>query len=328
MSYRQWKLMTSSQTKNKSKQKKILDFISKKVGDKELNNFAKFVKNRLKEKDETIGNLTGTEKILIRLSEIFSKKEIPKGHSLMTLFLQFKAWHARNGAGVKRLGLVTAKNQEKESESTEEKISNISAEEAGGFTLQKIGLSVDPNRTFTPTAINDIIEKLTSENQDNLGKLHVMKKMIEHYLGFWAEEDEAAIKNFSRSMKRAVIQASGRYVDLFDQAREMDSNGETIFLDNLVKLLDKNKLRDSMSEEDIKRENLFLECLLSYANDLEFMNDDLWKDVVMEMLNSDLMESPIFATRDRINIVKSFQNMIATIVKPPPKRGRPKKNLS
>lgn len=303
------------------KQARILESVRTKIGAKEIDLFATFAKNQIGNRVTAMVGLTETNDILNCLAEIFSAKVIPSGFSLNSLLTQFKSWHSKGGAGIKRLGKVADSVPDKVAEEEDVAV-NVSADEAGGETLQKIGLMLDPDRTFTPTAINDILKKLTVKGE---GKLEVMRQMIKHYLGTWSEGDKDGIVNFSIAMERVVVQAAGRYVDFIEQAREMDPNGEIATLENLHKLLDANKLRDSMSTADKDAEDLFLTVVLNYANDIEFAADDEWKSVVMEMLAEDLQNSPIFAPREHLNIVKSYQNLVANILKPPPRRGRPPK---
>ncbi len=305
----------------RAKQERLLDLIRQKIGAKELVNFAKFAKTQVGEKDAEMKGLNDPAEILARLAEIFSGKVIPAGLSLNALLQQFKSWHAKGGAGIKRLGMTADAVPDRAESGEKEGGENMTADIAGGVTLEKIGAMLDPNRTFTPTAINDILKKLTAEG----GKLDIMRQMIKHYLEQWAEGDQGAITNFTNAMKRAVTQAAGRYVDYIEQARNMDPEGETVTLENLHKVLDANKLRDSMGPEDMAREDILLSRLIEYANDPEAANDDEWKDVAMEMLSDDLLDAPIFAPREELNIVKSFQNLVSNILKPPPRRGRPPK---
>jgi hypothetical protein len=73
---------------------------------------------------------------------------------------------------------------------------------------------------------------------------------------------------------------------------------------------------------------LFLEVFAGWINNVEFANDDTWKDLIMEALIEDYnfqsdREVPLFDySREELNIMKSFQNMVAGLVNPPPKPGR------
>ena len=304
------------------KQQRILEIIGKKIAEKEIDAFARFAKKQIGNRHPLMVSFQKSEEILNCLAEIFSGKVIPSGISLNYLLIQFKSWHAKNGAGIKRLGRAADSVPDRIITEEEDGSANVSADEAGGETLQKIGLMLDPDRTFTPTAINDILKKLTVKND---GKLEIMRQMIKHYIYAWHDKDQTGIVNFSISFERAIAQAAGRFVDFIEQAREMDKNGDTVTLENLHKVLDANKLRDSMSIEDKQAEDLLFERFIFYANDIEFAIDDEWKSIVMEMLSDDLKGASIFVSKNELNISKSFQNLVANILKPPPRRGRPPK---
>ncbi len=293
----------------------LRSYLNQKIGKKEQDAFASFAKKQIGRKDAVIQILEKSEDVLERIAEIFSQRSIPAGLSISSLVLQFKSWHSKDGAGIKRLGHVADSDDEQDEFEGELDAKYKTAGE-GGFILADIGKALD----LTPARVNQLIDALTSDK----GKLATMRNILKEYSN--KDSNEVSTVTFSKAVERATIKAAGLYTDLIEEARDLDPTGETVTVKNLISVLEKNKLRESMDAMDKSREEIMLETFVEYANDSDYATDDEWKDVVMEMLRDDLLESPAFATRENLNVVKSFQNLVANIVTPPAKRGRPRKN--
>jgi len=305
--------------KRRINQERKLEYIKSKIAKKDIPQFATFAKNQSGKIDPVLVGLANPSDVINRLVEVAAQQIIPAGFSLVDLVKEFNKYFHKNAkgeSGVSKMGAVEA---EEESSEEDDKKKNKTAGE--GVILCQIGATIDASRTFTPTAINNILEKLTVDG----GKLDTLRVTLLDYIKCGSGDVPATLKTFDMELRRAVVAAAGRYVDCFEQARGMDPEGNVVSLENLCKVLDEKKLRDSMSDEDKTRENMFLQLLVNYSNDIEAADDDKWKDIVMEMLSVDLLESPVIATREHLNIVKSFQNLVAEIMKPAPRRGRPPK---
>ena len=307
-------------------QERKLEYIKSKISKKDIPIFANFAKTQVLRMDPSMNSLSESSEILNRLIQIASARVVPTGFSLVDLIKEFNKYFHKNPkgeSGVSKMGkAVDDSEEESASDEDDDKKKNKTAGE--GLTLGQIGSMVDSNRTFTPTAINNILNTLTTDG----GKLDTLRSTLLDYLKTSSNDSTSALVSFDSALKRAVVEAAGNYIDYIEQARSMDADGNVVTLENLLKVLDSKKLRDSMSDEDKNHENLFLEKLIDYANDIEEANDEGWKDVVMEMISIDLLEASVFAPRAQLNIVKSFQNLVAEIIKPAPRRGRPPKTKS
>ena len=304
-----------------TKKDKFFSAIKSKVDKKDYDSFAKFAKNQIGNKDSELMNLSETEEVLERIVTIFSGVKIPANMSFNGLLNEFKKWHASNRQGVKRLG----KSEEVEHNSSEEdERINVTATETGGMTLQEIANKLDSNRTITPTAVNQLLNKLIPSEGERT-KLSVLKDVI---------KNESFMKQLDENIKRKSYQAAVAFVELFEQARNKDANQETVTLENLRQILSEAKLDEGMDDYDIRRENMLLERIVAWANDVDLADDDDWKDMAMSALLSDYHSKPsamfkqsnlLDLPRHELNICKTYQNMVANLINPPPRRGRPPK---
>jgi hypothetical protein len=326
------KLKFEKNSNDTTKQERILEYISGKISKNEMDGFVKFAQKQLGESDEQIKTLNESTDILVRIADIFSQTKIPAGVSLNAIIMQYNNWHARSGAGIKGLG-KSAIVENTESIESAEKEENQTADEAGGLTLGKIGKTIEAGTTYTATAVTDMLNKLTGNlktkngKEPEKGKLEILKVLLEG-LGTESEIENDVIREFDKSLRRAVVTSAGKFVDFMEAARELDPEGNQVTLDGFLKVLEKQKqynLFDSMDDKDTKNQNLLFERMIEIANNDEYATDDCWKDIVMNMFTADLLESPVFGTREQLNISKSFQNMVSNIMKPPAKRGRPSK---
>jgi hypothetical protein len=310
--------MTKTENVKQDLAKKISDYIRKKIPTKDRENFAIFVKKQIK--DKNIQNLLTPDEIIEEIGIIFSDKIIPYGLSLNQIIDAFKTWN-KNSSMFKGLSSIDEEKIE------EDNSVNVTAAETGGMNLKEIGSTLDPGRSISATAVNQLIDKLIPSEKNPDAKLAKFKEILKNSLSNKEYSNEFFLK-----IKKAQIKAAGMFVDYIEQARNED---DIVTPDAIVAVLEAAKLYESHDKEDRDREYMMLELFAKWANDIELSNDDAWKDLVMEALIEDYNTSPspqykemspLDVPRHELNIMKSFQTMVANIIFPPPRRGRPPKN--
>ncbi len=311
--------MTETQTPKNSRADRIADIIREKISTKNREEFALYAKKQLKS-HKSIENLFAPEEIIREIGEIFSGKVIPIGLSLNRILDEFHTWNKKS-SGFKRLSSI-------DDEKVEEDTSiNVTATETGGMILKEIGSSLDPGRSVSATAINQLIDKLIPNEKNTDAKLSGFKDILKNNL---ANKENS--NDFFLQAKKAQNKAAGMFVDFIEQARGDD---DVVTAEAIVAILEANKLYDSHDTQDRDREFLLLKLFADWANDIELSDDDTWKEFVMEALVTDYNTRPapqfreislLDVPRCELNIMKSFQTMVANIMVPPPRRGRPPKS--
>ena len=311
--------MTETQTPKNSRADRIADIIREKISTKNREEFALYAKKQLKS-HKSIENLFAPEEIIREIGEIFSGKVIPIGLSLNRILDEFHTWNKKS-SGFKRLSSI-------DDEKVEEDTSiNVTATETGGMILKEIGSSLDPGRSVSATAINQLIDKLIPNEKNTDAKLSGFKDILKNNL---ANKENS--NDFFLQAKKAQNKAAGMFVDFIEQAR---GDNDVVTAEAIVAILEANKLYDSHDTQDRDREFLLLKLFAEWANDIELSDDDTWKEFVMEALVTDYNARPapqfremslLDVPRCELNIMKSFQTMVANIMVPPPRRGRPPKS--
>lgn len=311
--------MTETQTPKNSRADRIADIIREKISTKNREEFALYAKKQLKS-HKSIENLFAPEEIIREIGEIFSGKVIPIGLSLNRILDEFHTWNKKS-SGFKRLSSI-------DDEKVEEDTSiNVTATETGGMILKEIGSSLDPGRSVSATAINQLIDKLIPNEKNTDAKLSGFKDILKNNL-----VNKESSNDFFLQAKRAQNKAAGMFVDFIEQAR---GDNDVVTAEAIVAILEANKLYDSHDTQDRDREFLLLKLFAEWANDIELSDDDTWKEFVMEALVTDYNARPapqfremslLDVPRCELNIMKSFQTMVANIMVPPPRRGRPPKS--
>lgn len=311
--------MTETQTPKNSRADRIADIIREKISTKNREEFALYAKKQLKS-HKSIENLFAPEEIIREIGEIFSGKVIPIGLSLNRILDEFHTWNKKS-SGFKRLSSI-------DDEKVEEDTSiNVTATETGGMILKEIGSSLDPGRSVSATAINQLIDKLIPNEKNTDAKLSGFKDILKNNL---ANKENS--NDFFLQAKKAQNKAAGMFVDFIEQAR---GDNDVVTAEAIVAVLETNKLYDSHDTQDRDREFLLLKLFAEWANDIELSDDDTWKEFVMEALVTDYNARPapqfremslLDVPRCELNIMKSFQTMVANIMVPPPRRGRPPKS--
>lgn len=311
--------MTETQTPKNSRADRIADVIREKISTKNREEFALYAKKQLKSY-KSIENLFAPEEIIREIGEIFSGKVIPIGLSLNRILDEFHTWNKKS-SGFKRLSSI-------DDEKVEEDTSiNVTATETGGMILKEIGSSLDPGRSVSATAINQLIDKLIPNEKNPDAKLSGFKDILKNNL-----VNKKSSNDFFLQAKKAQNKAAGMFVDFIEQARGDD---DVVTAEAIVAILEANKLYDSHDTQDRDREFLLLKLFADWANDIELSDDDTWKEFVMEALVTDYNARPapqfremslLDVPRSELNIMKSFQTMVANIMVPPPRRGRPPKS--
>lgn len=311
--------MTETQTPKNSRADRIADIIREKISTKNREEFALYAKKQLKS-HKSIENLFAPEEIIREIGEIFSGKVIPIGLSLNRILDEFHTWNKKS-SGFKRLSSI-------DDEKVEEDTSiNVTATETGGMILKEIGSSLDPGRSVSATAINQLIDKLIPNEKNTDAKLSGFKDILKNNL---ANKENS--NDFFLQAKKAQNKAAGMFVDFIEQAR---GDNDVVTAEAIVAILEANKLYDSHDTQDRDREFLLLKLFADWANDIELSDDDTWKEFVMEALVTDYNTRPapqfreislLDVPRCELNIMKSFQTMVANIMVPPPRRGRPPKS--
>jgi hypothetical protein len=311
--------MTETKTIENFRANKIADIIREKISTKNREEFALYAKKQLKSQ-KNIENLFNPEEIIREIGVIFSGKVIPVGLSLNRILDEFHTWNKKS-SGFKRLSSI-------DDEKVEEDTSiNITATETGGMILKDIGSSLDPGRSVSATAINQLIDKLIPNERNSDAKLSGFKEILKNNL-----IDKETSNDFFLQAKKAQNKAAGMFVDFIEQARD---DNDIVTTEAIVAVLEANKLYDSHDVEDRNREFLLLKLFADWANDIDLSDDDVWKELVMEALVNDYNTRPstqfremslLDIPRSELNIMKSFQTMVANIMVPPPRRGRPPKS--
>lgn len=299
-----------------NKQTQISELIYKKINKSDLDSFAEFAQRQLVIKDNDIMQITGSKNIIEYIAIIFSQKVIPSGVSLNSLIFSYQTWHKSHS---KSLKTMRTSAEQLANEPIVDAISSIE-----GMKLQEIAKVIDEGRSLSATAINQLIDKLVPRNNSE-AKLSQLGKIFNDTCS------DKLTKEYMNKIEAATIKAAGLFVDIIEQSRVGDEVTLTQIQANLT---DKNYY-DTLDNNDILREAMLLEKFVEYANDIDFSDDDMWKDIVMEMLIEDYKMAAIMPVsfgqvifdlhRCELNILKSFQIMVANLISPPPVRGRPLK---
>lgn len=314
---------TTTTTDSKVRKEKIMElFMEEFPGDK-LPNFAKFAKNQLGNKIPNISTME-PHAVVHCLSDFFSQKVIPVGLSLNRLLTEFKSWGDSEDT-FRRFSSIDETPKKKDVVSI-----NTTATETGGMVLKDIGNALDPGRSLSATAINQLIDKLIPNELNKEAKLSQYKQMLKASA---INKEHPQAKAFAKTIKKACVKAAGQFVNFIEMSRGDD---ELVTVAGIVKVLEENKLYDSLDQDDRKRESMLLELFANWANDIELADDDVWQELVMEALVEDYQTGAISERqkevmtldlpREELNIMKSFQQLVAVSICPPPRRGRPPKN--
>jgi hypothetical protein len=202
------------------------------------------------------------------------------------------------------------KKPEPEEEEEEQSIEYAKVTQVDGSKLREIASALG----VTEKAVNDILAAIPP------GKVKAIYDVLYNAVTRGnAGEAKRTLESYDAIAQRAIRMAVKEYIMLIEDAIDNipDPDGNLTATDLALKI-EEEGLYDGVTQQEIQNEMIGLNRIAEIVNDPKYADNDLWKDLVGEMLRLDLTKKVVVKSGDtRIsspNVFKSFQNLVAKTV--------------